>query len=250
MRKFPKHSAYRRGLPPIVILLIVLILLLVIWLLWSKFMPKKGIKTIETEMLIADDVSVEKAEGKTEIDPNDGVDEQKTPEKAIQTKQYPEDPDIASRKPRMLKDGLYILIVKNQHKLHLYNDGKRIKNYTVALGKNPEDKQAVGDNRTPEGHFYINFIRDSKAWTHDFGDGLGEVPHAYGPWFMALFTGKANTFSQKTWTGIGIHGTHKPESIGTNETEGCIRMYNNELEELKEIIGENKYVGVDIVASL
>ena len=113
MRKFPKHSAYRRGLPPIVILLIVLILLLVIWLLWSKFMPKKGIKTIETEMQIADDSTVEKAEDKTDIDLINGVDEQKTPEKAMQTKQYPADPDIASRKPRMLKDGLYILIVKN-----------------------------------------------------------------------------------------------------------------------------------------
>ena len=32
--------------------------------------------------------------------------------------------------------------------------------------------------------------------------------------------------------GIGIHGTHKPESIGTRDTEGCIRLHNEELENL------------------
>lgn len=250
MKKFPKHSGYRRGIPPIVIVLIVLILLFVVWLLWSKFTPKKEIKTIETEVQIAEDNSTEKAVDEAKTDSNDVPEEQKAPEKPKQTKQFPDDPDIASRKPRMLKDGLYILIVKNQNKLRLYKDGKLAKSYQVALGTNPEDKQAVGDRRTPEGHFYINYIRDSRAWTHDFGDGKGEVPHAYGPWFMALFTGKANTFSQKTWTGIGIHGTHKPESIGMNETEGCIRLHNHELEELKEIIGDNQYVAVDIVASL
>ena len=48
---------------------------------------------------------------------------------------------------------------------------------------------------------------------------------AYGPWFIRLKTG---------WNGIGIHGTHDPGSIGTDVTEGCIRLQNKDVEELKK----------------
>ena len=37
-------------------------------------------------------------------------------------------------------------------------------------------------------------------------------------------------------TGIGIHGTHAPESIGTRATEGCIRLNNDDLERLVDLI--------------
>lgn len=162
-------------------------------------------------------------------------------------KDYPADPAPHTRKARMLDNGLYILIVKNEHALELYNNGKKVKTYPVGLGKYPEDKATEGDMRTPEGHFYINFIRDSSTWTHDFKDGKGETAGAYGPWFMTLFTGKANTFSGKTWTGIGIHGTHDSGSIGKNESEGCIRMHNKDILELRNTIGDKQYVAVDIL---
>ena len=43
------------------------------------------------------------------------------------------------------------------------------------------------------------------------------------------------------WLGIskeryGIHGTTEPESIGKQVTAGCIRMLNNEVEELYVIV--------------
>ena len=34
--------------------------------------------------------------------------------------------------------------------------------------------------------------------------------------------------------GIGIHGTHKPESIGTRDTEGCIRLKNEDIDDLRK----------------
>ena len=34
----------------------------------------------------------------------------------------------------------------------------------------------------------------------------------------------------------GIHGTTLPETIGTNATEGCVRMYNQDVEELYVIV--------------
>ncbi|MCR5176958.1 MAG: L,D-transpeptidase, partial [Anaerovibrio sp.] len=76
-------------------------------------------------------------------------------------------------------------------------------------------------------------------WTHDFGDGKGEIPGAYGKWFISLNTG---------WDGIGIHGTHDPASVGTNASEGCIRLRNHDLEELKEFISaKNDGVGVNVI---
>lgn len=149
--------------------------------------------------------------------------------------------------PRMLDEGYYILIQKSDHLLSLYKDGIVLKQYKVALGKNPGDKQKVGDCRTPEGHFYINYIKDASKWTHDFKDGKGEIKGAYGPWYFALYTGSDATFSKKKWTGIGIHGTHAPESIGTNASEGCIRLSNENLIELYNIIKNANKLPVDIV---
>lgn len=127
-----------------------------------------------------------------------------------------------------------IVVKKGEFKLYLYKGDLLVKTYPIAIGKNPGDKERVGDCRTPEGNFYINSIEDSRSWVHDFGDGKGPIPGAYGPWFLRLYTGADRTKSGKTWEGIGIHGTHDPTSIGKMATEGCIRLKNEDIVELKE----------------
>lgn len=128
-----------------------------------------------------------------------------------------------------------ILIVKSEYALELREGEQVLHSYRVGLGKNPGQKQRVGDLTTPTGEdFYIEEIIDSSRWTHDFKDGKGEIAGAYGPWFLSIKT---------PWDGIGIHGTHKPQSIGQMDSEGCIRMYNEEVQELKELIA----VGTKVV---
>ncbi len=126
-----------------------------------------------------------------------------------------------------------IVIDKSDFTLTLYDGAEVVKVYPIAVGKNPGDKEKVGDYRTPVGKFRIEKIHDSSAWTHDFKDGKGEIKGAYGPWFLRLYTGKDATASGKAWKGIGIHGTHAPESIGTRATEGCIRLKNEDIADLK-----------------
>ncbi|MFQ3599443.1 MAG: L,D-transpeptidase [Chloroherpetonaceae bacterium] len=126
-----------------------------------------------------------------------------------------------------------IVIDKSEFTLTLYDGTELVKVYPVAVGKNPGDKEKVGDHRTPVGKFRIVNIQDASAWTHDFKDGKGEIKGAYGPWFLRLYTGNDATASGKAWKGIGIHGTHVPESIGTCATEGCIRLKNNDVADLK-----------------
>ena len=157
-----------------------------------------------------------------------------------------------------------IRIHKQSYRLELLEDGKAqpLKEYSIAVAKNPGDKQKTGDNRTPtswgsaavipakylgagvgvasaEVPFVVEEICDASFWTHDFGDGKGEIAGAYGPWFISLDTG---------WIGIGIHGTHDPASIGTMASEGCIRMHNQDVAELKNLIyGPAKGVGTRVV---
>ena len=117
-----------------------------------------------------------------------------------------------------------ILIDTSDFSITLKKDDQVEKIYSVAIGKNSGQKQQSGDLRTPTGNFTVDEIIDSSSWTHDFKDGKGEIAGAYGPWFISLVTG---------WDGIGIHGTHDPASIRTMVSEGCIRMNNADVEEVK-----------------
>ncbi len=96
--------------------------------------------------------------------------------------------------------------------------------YSCGVGLNVGNKEKFGDKKTPEGQFKIVSIENSSKWTHDFNDGYGERQGAYGPYFIRLRT--------PGFSGIGIHGTCFPESIGTRCSDGCIRINNRDLAEL------------------
>lgn len=93
-----------------------------------------------------------------------------------------------------------------------------------------------GEAGWPEGLFSVQQIQDASAWTHDFGDGKGEIRGAYGSHFIRLKT--------PGHRGIGIHGTHDPASIGTRATEGCVRLNNSDL---LELVKKYVYVGMPVV---
>ena len=104
-------------------------------------------------------------------------------------------------------------------------DGTPVKVYRIACGTGFGNKTRRGDHKTPEGTFRINQILNTRGLSHDFGDGRGPVRNAYGPWFLRL--------DVPGYRDIGIHGTHLPESIGTRATEGCIRLTNEDITDLK-----------------
>lgn len=122
-----------------------------------------------------------------------------------------------------IENSSFVLISKADMSLSLYNyKGEMLLKSAVATGKNFGNKKTIGDLKTPEGVFKVSSIEDASKWTHDFKDDtLGAIKGAYGPFFIRL-----DIPGQK---GIGIHGTHDNNSIGTRATEGCIRMHNDEL---------------------
>lgn len=131
---------------------------------------------------------------------------------------------IARYHPDMSKGLIYIS--KAELTLTLTDPmGNVVVTYPIACGKSFGQKHVMGDMKTPEGVFTLQQMQDASTWGHDFHDGKGFIRHAYGPWFLRLKTG---------FNGIGIHGTHAPESIGTRATEGCIRLANSDIADLHD----------------
>ena len=153
--------------------------------------------------------------------------------------QYPQpEPKSKPEKNVPMRQNLYwIRISKRDYTLSLYRGDEVVKTYSIAVGENPGNKRYIGDHRTPVGDFRVVSIEDSSKWKHDFGDGKGKIAGAYGPWFIRLDTGG--------WKGIGIHGTHDPDSRGTMATEGCIRLSNEEISDLRRYAYRNMRVLIE-----
>jgi lipoprotein-anchoring transpeptidase ErfK/SrfK len=111
----------------------------------------------------------------------------------------------------------YIIINKTNNELAFIVDGTVEKVYKVATGKTEE--------LTPEGEFNIIVKAiDPYYRKKDIVGGAKENP--LGTRWIG--------FDAKETDGriYGIHGNNNPTSIGMYLTGGCVRMYNEEVEEL------------------
>ncbi|HDZ76616.1 MAG TPA: L,D-transpeptidase [Candidatus Omnitrophica bacterium] len=123
------------------------------------------------------------------------------------------------RKLKIWTAGFSLLVDKSQNILLLNYEQETIKTYVVATGMN---------NSTPVGNFKIVNKLVDPVW---FRSDVGAVVPSDSP---------ENILGSR-WMGFdidgyGIHGTTKPESIGSQATKGCIRMKNEEVEELFMLI--------------
>jgi len=112
---------------------------------------------------------------------------------------------------------LSLVIDKSQNTLVLKAGEEILKTYTVSTGKN---------NSTPVGVFKVTDKLIHPTWYKagavvPFGSPENEL----GTRWMGI-----------TAKGYGIHGTIHPETIGQQVTAGCVRMLNEEAEELYSLI--------------
>jgi lipoprotein-anchoring transpeptidase ErfK/SrfK len=134
-----------------------------------------------------------------------------------------------NKKAEDIENAHMVLISKEEMSLSVYDyKGNELCKFPIACGSNYGNKQEEGDMKTPEGVFRISEIQDASKWKHDFNDGNGEIPGAYGPYFVRL--------AVPGHKGIGIHGTHDPGSMEKRVTEGCIRLKNEDLEKFIPMI--------------
>ncbi|MBW3001156.1 L,D-transpeptidase [Candidatus Woesearchaeota archaeon] len=139
---------------------------------------------------------------------------------------------ISVSKPRILEiltalnlnQGEYVFIInKEEQKAQLYKrEYVLIDETRVSTGRNPGEKQRLGDNKTPSGVFEVTSLYDSTNWRFN-----GEL--AYGPKAVRLNCGSWDSngnHNPKGRSPIMVHGTNEPWLLGKPASHGCLRLEN------------------------
>ncbi len=127
-------------------------------------------------------------------------------------------PAAATKSPELAQATIRrVLVSLPDRKLALFENGKAVRVYRVAVGKT--------STPSPVGSFKIVNRVTNPTYYHK-----GQVVAA----------GKNNPVGSR-WMGLsaksyGIHGTNQPNSIGHAASTGCIRMSKRDLEELFELL--------------
>jgi lipoprotein-anchoring transpeptidase ErfK/SrfK len=110
-----------------------------------------------------------------------------------------------------------IFVDKSQNILMLKTGNEVLKVYRISTGLN---------NSTPIGEYTITTKLVDPVW---FNKGIVVPPDSPQNVLGTRWLGF-------NLSGYGIHGTVEPETIGQQVTAGCVRMRNNEVEELYDMI--------------
>jgi len=123
-----------------------------------------------------------------------------------------------------------IEVDKSSLTLTLYLDGVYVKEYSVGTGK---------QDGTPEGEFIIERMVRNPDWYPPEGGVVkfGSPEHEIGTRWMG-FKEKPGLRS------YGIHGTNDPATIGKESTRGCVRLRNEDVEELYDLVREGTPVKI------
>lgn len=177
-----------------------------------------------------------------------------TPESAIEFMMESDHSDDYARGilPQMAKDELNYVekLLNNEHDGFVVVDKSRMKvikfnrygveeeSFGMACAKNYGTKHASGDCRTPEGFFSVKQIQNSTDWHYvDENGNVSEKAGDFGPRFIRLNIPRI--------TSIGIHGTNAPWSIGGRRSHGCIRLTNENILRLVEMVD----IGMPVIIS-
>lgn len=105
-----------------------------------------------------------------------------------------------------------------RHQLTVFRDGERLMTTKVAVG--------TGATPTPIGRFYLTELLRPPDPTDIYG------PFAYG---LSGFSETLDAFNGGPGI-IGIHGTNRPDLLGTDVSHGCIRVDNDVISELATLL--------------
>jgi murein L,D-transpeptidase YafK len=135
--------------------------------------------------------------------------------------------DIATYDARFPADS--IVVEKSAHRLSLFQRGRPVRTYLVALGQQPVgDKVRIGDLRTPEGTFTIEARNPASRYHRSLRISYPDSAHR----------ARARALGVSPGGDIMIHGLPARQAyVGAAHrdfdwTEGCIAVTNAEIEEI------------------
>lgn len=126
-----------------------------------------------------------------------------------------------------------VTVDKSARKMHLLDNGKVVKTYTIALGDNPKGhKQQEGDEKTPEGRYVLDYINEQSGYYRSM--------HISYPNAQDKKAAKARGVSPGGF--IMIHGQKNGwEKFAAvtqkmDWTDGCIALTNPEMDEFLALV--------------
>jgi len=123
-------------------------------------------------------------------------------------------------KLKIVKGPFDAVVEKNKYRLSVYLGSQYVKSYRVGLGKN--DSTPVGNFKVESKLIEPDWIRPGKITKY------GDPENQLGTRWIGFMKG------------YGIHGTWEPETIASQCSEGCVRMLNEEVEELFDLLVTGK----------
>jgi len=124
------------------------------------------------------------------------------------------------------------IVQKRSHRLIVLLNGHYIKEYPVTVG--------AAASPTPNAKFVVaNSKMKNPPWTTPDGQ-----VYKYGDSRNILGTRWIGFKETEQYQGLGIHGTSDPSSIGKDASNGCIRMLNQDVEEVFGMLMPGEFVEV------
>jgi murein L,D-transpeptidase YafK len=134
-----------------------------------------------------------------------------------------------------------IVVDKTRHTLTLFQAGFAMRTYQVALGKEPTgDKVKIGDNRTPEGVFRIDFRNPQSKYHKSLHISYPDAAHVQ----------RANAMGVLAGGDIMIHGLPPAYAkLGAAHsqydwTNGCIAVTDAEIEEIWRAVPDGAVIQI------
>lgn len=134
-----------------------------------------------------------------------------------------------------------VLVIKSERRLHLMSRGESLKSYRVSLGKRPDGpKQREGDQRTPEGFYWIDWRKAS--------DKYNLAMHISYP--NARDLARASAEGVRPGNMIMLHGTPLDEEYPEwffqtlDWTEGCIALTNDDMREVWSLVKDGTLIEI------
>jgi murein L,D-transpeptidase YafK len=129
-----------------------------------------------------------------------------------------------------------VLVDKSDAKLYLLKDGRAVAEYSVSFGAHPKGhKQQAGDERTPEGHYILDFKKSDSAFYKAIhisypndADRQAAAQRGVDPGGDIMIHG------QRNWIGWLSFITQR-----FNWTDGCIAVTNSDMDEIWQRVPVN-----------
>jgi murein L,D-transpeptidase YafK len=148
------------------------------------------------------------------------------------------------------QDGLSIYVFKQRHELLLKQGDTVLRSFQVALGRKPDGPKLFrGDNRTPEGRYYVCEKRPQSRFRRFLGisyPNRSDADRAFAErlitaeqWADIFFANLLKAVPPSTTllggrVGIHGHGEHPPDPF--DWTEGCIAVSDAAIDYLYDVV--------------